>query len=867
MNFKNKKKNYKFKFSKIIEFFKKISIVVFSIQIILVLIFFTWYFNNPVKDKYPPETLFNFLNKKSKNFIGLDFTNINNYLKVYFLGAIYSINKPNVEKINLNIDQEGIFQLEFQRVNRAKASNPDFEIKKKLSTYINGELEINNKSYPIKLRVKGDRLIHYFKPKSTSYKIDLRQGKKIWGLEEFSLQKPVVRNYVHEFIFHKLNKTLGNISLDYRLVNLSINGIDYGLYSIEEGFSSELLEKNARRDGPIFGIRDDVSSLYPNITYESYSEIYWVAQNQSLLRVGYGILNRLKQNDIKASNFIDWDKWAKFFAVVDLSQAYHGALSKSVRIYYNPVTAKIEPISFDGHYGTADFSNFIILDFLKKNSSCSWICGEKEWFSRFLLNEKNQPRKEFIEPYLKYLKILSSKEFLETFEEENNEKINVMNKLFYSDFSRYDNIFWEGIFPYIYEDDFLKNRAEYIVSRLKNTNFSNFQFSKTNNKLKINFSQESLPVKLITECVNFELNQWISNNITLDWYNGCDNLTLEDINLNSKNFYLFDNPSLSDVLPDSFDGFRNFEEIIEGKKIEDNFYPTKEEILIDTNLKLSKNTNLIINEGQKIIIKNNSIFAILGNIKINGTLLNKVKIEGNEPGYGSIISYGNLFDVKHLEIKNLISPNLNGYTLYGGLNIIDSNIQASDILFNNSRSEDALNLINSKSKISNLKFLNSKSDGLDIDSGSSEIKNIYCKNIGNDCVDFSNANILIDEISATNVFDKTVSVGEKSNVKIKNLNIKNSEIGIAVKDNSNSEIKNYIIENTTLPIAVFVKKQEYGPAKLIVNKIKLKKSNQVFLVDNKSYLEISGKRINGTQNGTKIESLLYGNIYGRATLR
>ena len=350
MNFKNKKKNYKFKFSKIIEFFKKISIVVFSIQIILVLIFFTWYFNNPVKDKYPPETLFNFLNKKSKNFIGLDFTNINNYLKVYFLGAIYSINKPNVEKINLNIDQEGIFQLEFQRVNRAKASNPDFEIKKKLSTYINGELEINNKSYPIKLRVKGDRLIHYFKPKSTSYKIDLRQGKKIWGLEEFSLQKPVVRNYVHEFIFHKLNKTLGNISLDYRLVNLSINGIDYGLYSIEEGFSSELLEKNARRDGPIFGIRDDVSSLYPNITYESYSEIYWVAQNQSLLRVGYGILNRLKQNDIKASNFIDWDKWAKFFAVVDLSQAYHGALSKSVRIYYNPVTAKIEPISFDGHY-------------------------------------------------------------------------------------------------------------------------------------------------------------------------------------------------------------------------------------------------------------------------------------------------------------------------------------------------------------------------------------------------------------------------------------------------------------------------------------------------------------------------------------
>ena len=48
---------------------------------------------------------------------------------------------------------------------------------------------------------------------------------------------------MHEYIFHSLNKKLGNISLNYRLVNLSVNGVDYGLYSIEEGFSNELLEK------------------------------------------------------------------------------------------------------------------------------------------------------------------------------------------------------------------------------------------------------------------------------------------------------------------------------------------------------------------------------------------------------------------------------------------------------------------------------------------------------------------------------------------------------------------------------------------------------------------------------------------------
>ena len=75
------------------------------------------------------------------------------------------------------------------------------------------------------------------------------------------------------------------------------------------------------------------------------------------------------------------------------------------------------------------------------------------------------------------------------------------------------------------------------------------------------------------------------------------------------------------------------------------------------------------------------------------------------------------------------------------------------------------------------------------------------------------------------------------------------------------------IENSTLPIAVFVKKQEYGPASLKINSIKLNKSNEVFLVDKKSFLEISGKKINGTESGMKIESYLYGNVYGRATIR
>ena len=68
----------------------------------------------------------------------------------------------------------------------------------------------------------------------------------------------------------------------------------------------------------------------------------------------------------------------------------------------------------------------------------------------------------------------------------------------------------------------------------------------------------------------------------------------------------------------------------------------------------------------------------------------------------------------------------------------------------------------------------------------------FCENISNDCADFSNSNIFIEKIEARNVYDKTVSIGEKSNVKINYLDINNSEIGIAVKDNSVSKVKIFL---------------------------------------------------------------------------
>ena len=867
MIFKGKGKNKKNKF---LNFVKNLFTIFFSIQIVIILLLFIWYISNPIKYIYSPERIISTISIKAKNSIGFDITHASKYLKIYFLGSYYSIFKPEIDKIDIIINQKNLIKLEFQRQNRSYARGSDVELKKRLSKYVNGSIKYNGKKIPIKIRVKGDRRIHFDDALSTSYKVDVRKGETIWGLEEFSIQKPIVRNYAYEYIFHKLHHELGNISLDYKLIDLSINGLSYGIYSIEEGFSKELIERHSKRNGPIYGIRDDISRDYPNVIYDSYSELYWKNNNIELLNAGYAILNLIKENDSNAAEFIDWEAWGKFFAAADMMEAYHGALAKSVRIYYNPISGKIEPISFDGHHGTADFTNFIILDFLHENPSCSWICEEKNWFLRFLLDENNNPRKEFLINYLKYLKQITSDEFLENFDKKYSAEIERLNKYYYSDFSRYDNIFWKGIFPYIYNEKYIKERAKKIKYKLNSTDISNFLFSKKNNQLNIKFAEESNPIKIISNCEENNIDQiqiWIHDSKKIFWPKNCKYLTIETIGKNFKKIKLYDNPVLSNILPTDLNDLPPIFDFVNGNFIDNVFIPESDEIVISNNVKLPKNINLKLKDNQKIILKNGSSLVLFGNLYINAKKNNQAIIEGVKPNYGSIISINNIFEAENLKIKNLTVPTFNGYEYYAGINIFNSEVNLNNVTFIDSLSEDALNLIDSKSIISNLKFINSKSDALDIDGGSSNMTNIYCTNIGNDCLDFSNATILGKNVFTNYVFDKSISIGERSKVKITNIKINNSEIGLAVKDNSDAELISLDITNSKLPIAVFVKKNEYGPAKLNIKNFSLNDSKKIYLVDDKSKLIIDGVNYTGTESGAVIESYLYGNKYGKATIR
>ena len=125
--------------------------------------------------------------------------------------------------------------------------------------------------------------------------------------------------------------------------------------------------------------------------------------------------------------------------------------------------------------------------------------------------------------------------------------------------------------------------------------------------------------------------------------------------------------------------------------------------------------------------------------------------------------------------------------------------------FENNAEEDFLNLIRSNFNISFTNFINSKSDAIDSDFSSGFIKNCKFFNLGNDAIDISGTDLIIENIFIDRAKDKGLSIGEKSQLIGQNIEIINSNIGIACKDLSKSKLSEVNISHSTVGLACYQK--------------------------------------------------------------
>ena len=860
-----KKKITEFKvFSKFLIFFKRLVYITGFLSLFLIIFLISYYYSSGAHGRYTPLKLATEINDKILiRYAGLNLRNIPEYIKIFNYNLFKNFNSKDLENIYLEFDQETILGIELQRELRSQKGGELIDEEKIFYPAI---LDFDNKKYKVKVRTKGVRPLHWIKRDETSYKIDIIGSERLWGMEEFSIQKPITKNYTYEYLFHKLLGHVGIVNINYFFINLYLNNQDLGVFAVEESFSKELVERQGKRNGPIFSLKDEVGEHFPNVRYELYSSEYWISEHNALTKNVFSILNNLKEENFDINNHFDIDKWAKYFAVIDLTGSYHGSLLKSVKLFYNPTSALFEPIGFDLHKNDGLFTNFILMDFLKEPGTsnkidCSYLCYHTDWYLKFLKKNDNELNDDFLKRYIYYLKLYSSDEFIKNFIENYADELEIYNKAIYRDNSKTDRFRRAGIGYFIFNDDYIYDRAKLIKSRIEYIDTIGIDISFKNDVLTFSQKGKHFPFPVQAELVNCDSK--ISNysfllveTMTVKLNNQCKQLLITTFSNKKKIFELKENISLSNNknynIKENFINLSHFSEV---NKIENNKYKISTNIQIQKNTILKKEDSFTFEKNTNVDILNGSTLYIEGKIFFNNDENTLTKIYSSD-GTGSLVFFNNDFDLKNIIFDNLARPNLINKILYGGVNIIDSNVSLDNIYVLNSNDEDGLNIINSVSLINKIYFENIFADAFDVDFGNLKFKNIFCKNINNDCLDISGAEVYGENLSSINAKDKGVSVGENSKIEILNLDTSNNNIGLAVKDGSNAYFKNIIFTENNFDIALFNKKNEFLKPSLSIDRLNKINTDKI-LQSKDTDLIINNKSYSGVLKDAYINSIIY----------
>ncbi|SFB70300.1 hypothetical protein SAMN04487891_101545 [Flagellimonas taeanensis] len=762
---------------------------------------------------------------------------------------------------------------------------------------VKGDISTDGKTdLPVEMRLKGDWTDHLIHPTKWSYRIVPKGEETVFGIRKLSIQHPKSRNFIWEWLFNKVIKDndLTGLRYDFLNVELKISDIDsvipMGIMAMEESFDKILIENNRRREGLILALDEsmywaerkqvkDLGLEYPkdadvknreDLPIKVYNENKVLSSPvlSEQFKIAKNLVVGLRNGELKLSEAFDVDKLALYIALSNLFGGHHGLHTENIRIYYNPVTNKLEPISFDSNSGH------------EINDLRAYPIGIHD--------------QEFKEKLFEKYELVSSNEFVN----------GVMDKYF----QELNDLYFElsGEFPEANLDyGILQHNANVIKKKINPNTIvgaSLIQHDKNQMTLEIrNFAEFPVVMEGLVLENGKSLNQSpferliIGANDTLDFtYRLKDAFNNAFVSKKNKEggfrypkdlkkiqlkYHILGSTAskLSPIFPyaSRFD-----QNVVVDNKLKNNFQDfefiktdeDKGTIVLKTGkyeldkiLHIPENFRVEIEAGFNLNLVNNASIISYSPIFCKGTATNPINIYSeNGTGGGIFVSSTNVTSiVQHVNFTNLSVPKMVSWSLSGAVNFNEAQVQIKNCVFKKNRSEDALNIIRSRFEIDSIAFVDTFSDSFDGDFGEGSISNSTFTNSGNDGIDVSGSNIEISNIHIENPADKGVSAGEGSTIMGHNVTVVGGEIGMVSKDLSRITLSDVVIENTRLAISCFQKKSEFGPGIIDLNNVQFR-GNEVFhLVEATSELIIDNVLVK--DKSEKVIDKMYGNQYGKSS--
>ncbi len=782
----------------------------------------------------------------------------------------------------------------------------------------------------IKLRLKGDHTDHLDSDK-WSFRIHVKGKDHIFGMRRFSIQHPKVRGYQGESLFFETLRHVGVLAPRYFFADVTINGNSVGIMAIEEHFSKEILEANGRRESPI--IRFD-ESLYwaeiasdpgnKNVNFNNYRNAHIDAFGSSRIEeseqlsgqnaTAVGLLRSFVKGKLLASEVFDADLMGRFLAVAQLWGSYHAMRWHNQRFYFNPITAKLEPIGFDadlqGRKSPQDIltnDDSLVVSMLDDPAVFSVFRETLRHLSRDVINGS----------------------LVEKLKKVDQQQLAILQKEF----------FMLASFPY----EELVTRANSLLN-LREDDLKQPEELVTRANSLLNLSEDDLkqPEELVTR-TNSLLNSSEDDLKQLPDFIGRYPALIQAYLLQGdKGPYL----ELASVIPYAVE-IQSIHWVLDGDSARTDFQPLSEiafplrlppmsrdsspivqqiyfqpqpdsapyDLHVTANIQgqdqrqtviaesyykplaqhpvpvstvdeqLSRHSFLSLNKNNQSLYVQAGTWQVAGSLLVpagysltipagttlrfeteegliaHGPLLFEGSKEGSivlegKPAKKSVGKWQGIAVLgadsksfwKYVTIRNTTGVNRPGWQLTGGVNFYQSDIQMDRCRFKGHQGEDALNIVHSTFQLNDIEIVETASDAFDADFADGIVKGGLFQDIGKagggDAIDISGSEVLVTGTRFLSISDKALSVGEGSEMTVRDVFIQQTGTGAASKDGSRLDISNATIKQANnAGLMAYVKKPEFGSARIEASNLTFLATASQALAQKGSVVVIDGKPV------------------------
>ena len=708
--------------------------------------------------------------------------------------------------------------------------------------WVKCKIGYGNDYYKAKISFHGSDSINFRNDKK-SLAIKLKKDKLLNHMRRFSLI--ILEEASVAMIFsYKLQEWLTGFKLNSYFVRVSVNGVDQGVFLLEEKAQKSLLEKNGLSGVDIIKPIDEWDTQY-SATHEI--PFNWNIANTTIKVISKKYVGQLigYEKMLQCSNFeclrkyIDYEKMANEEALRVLFGTEHMLTGDNQKILYDTTIGKmwtyfrtedaLEPISYffdkNLYFANSKYKNKLIYllgqdeDFRAKRNKVLWhlVMHKDKIIKMFDKIYKNSINVILADSnhytngrFIRYMILKKRKNLISN--------LNILKK--YLEYAR----------SYTYVKFITPNKMQLIISADSNSpikiDYIKFDF-KGNNKIKITSLDDN---KTVITTFN-ELDKYFNNKRFMIGFDANYNLVehrhkfIIEFDKNTKvlGFYI---DFINNITGKKIPKYHNFKKFIPYATFMD---PT-DHLILDGYYEINKTivtNSLSIKAGSRIKLAP-KVSILTKKLSILGTSSKPVVISNMIKGrpFGVIAAVGNKQDeitIEHLELFGGKDAMLNGSYFSGGLSLYNhKKVTIKNSFIHHNSADDGLNIKNSQVFLKNNIFNANKADQVDLDfcqgviENNRFLKHSILKHFSmikipiddnGDGLDLSGSKIIIKNNKFIGFLDKGNSIGEETTVLITNNVYKNNRSAITVKDSSKVYIANNRYKNNKFDIELYQKKQ------------------------------------------------------------